>query len=70
LIAILFFKEIYKVLNKNIFESIEFVEETEENSKLLILYLMNSHISGDLGFGDHTTLVESALKHKKFYFVL
>lgn len=31
---------------------------------------MNKSFKGDLGFGKHITLVESALKYKKFYFLL
>ncbi|CAD8166864.1 unnamed protein product [Paramecium octaurelia] len=70
LLAILFFKENYTKLNLNIFESLEQVQENEKNSHILILYLMNKCFKGDLGFGKHITLVESALKHKKFYLVL
>ena len=31
---------------------------------------MNKSFKGDLGFMKHITLAESALKHKKFYFLL
>ena len=48
------------------FDSLRFLEETDENIDVLLFYLQNALVCNDKGYPKHRTLLEKSLQLKKF----